>query len=199
MKKKKAEKKTYIHWFILAIFLILFGSLIVKAQKNLYTQKTTINSNTSKQKTLTPTILPSSKEGWNTFVYSDPKRGFTFELPSTWYIEQSETVENFAVIVLSYRENEKEYKLTINPTRIKEYRDPQIESIDEIKDYDGKSITIKTLYKEGVPFEVIGYFGDKESQKVFQTITMELPLINGEKYQAIFYEILSSMKINESN
>lgn len=197
MKKKKTKNKISLYGLMLVVIIFIAGVLILKISYNATPEKThTVVLN---ELGITPTILPLANSEWKEFIYPDPQKRFSFEFPATWQIEKIETREEFPVIVVTYQENNKTYRLSFNSDVIKEYRDSRITSVDEMKEVTGRTVTIKTLYKEGLPFEIIGYFDEVNSQNAIQIITMELPSTSGEKYRGIFYAILSSIKIGMNN
>jgi hypothetical protein len=121
---KTAQEKSH-HKHLLVIGLILIVSLCLvslKQREQIDLQITnTIAPSTSTFLGIVPTILPTSKDGWNTFTYPDENSKFSFEFPSTWDVKIKGVVDKRPTIVFMYKENLKNYKFSFNENIVGEY------------------------------------------------------------------------------
>lgn len=154
-------------------------------------QKNTPQSPT--QYAITPTIIPTSQSGWNTYI--DSNNLYSFNFPSAWKVDvQGNSFEpTKSWIRMYYMENNKQYTFELGQGG------RGVAGTDTITEtqvtYVGQSFNQKIFYHAGSPFLISIVPNDTQTErKYFNHIGIELPPTNTQQYITTFNIILSTFK-----
>ena len=141
---------------------------------------------------ITPTLLPSSQQGWVTFVYPDPSKKYTFEYPSTsnLYLDK-DRYSDWIKVDLGEIGNYPSCRINFSGEANDAPWPGTITNQELI--YGGRKVKAETIYKDNVPYtEFISFEG--AAKDPFSFMQAYFPSTNTAKCQQLVDQILSSLK-----
>lgn len=198
---KTDSKKARIGVFwIIGILLLLFAILI--ASYFLFFNRNNANGSPDITPTkiiiiptdeplLTPTIIPSSKSGWKTFIYSDPKTQYSFNYPSTWGLVE---INHNNIVRLNFAGHCRVQFST--PTNTGGNISPSTTQ-SETQTYAGRTFQVTTIEKNNKPYLETLSLSDATSTDGFSEVSVDIPPFNTSQCQQTVNQILSSLTFGQ--
>ena len=145
---------------------------------------------------ITPTVFPTSREGWLTFV--NPTGNYRFEYPSDWKVSVSKNryvKENIYDVRLSYFQNNKSYVVHFMTGG----RGGPNYDYKKIK-YNilgGKTTQWTIMYLDNKPFEAVVTFPKNDFDKYFIGLYIYLPPLHQEEFIKTLEAVIASIQTRE--
>lgn len=152
------------------------------------------NSSDGQYIPLTPTIIPASQQGLQTFIYFDPSRKYTFDYPSTWKLSMTKRNPDWVRVILFDRNSSN------NSCGIEFSKEPHdfgqssnYTTSEQV--YAGKKVKVWTFYENNSPITESLLFEDFNYNKnPFTNVDVSFSHVNTTQCQKIVDQILSTLK-----
>jgi len=146
-----------------------------------------------------PTVTSDATANWET--YKD-KTGFAFRYPQAWKLTTKEISWDSSKrtnVTLAFTESGKEYNLIIHSIGSGSPAADQTKTEKIV--LDGEEFTKTTFFKNNKPFFIwlISSQSSNVNKSMFETIQIDIPVVNQEEYIKIFNQILSTFKFTDQN
>ncbi len=145
---------------------------------------------------ITPTVFPSSRKGWLTFV--NPTGNYSFEYPSDWRVSVSKNIyvkESIYDVRLSYFQNDKNYivHFMTGGRGGPNYDYKEI----KYKILGGKTTQWTIMYLDNKPFEAVVTFPKNDFDKYFIGLYIYLPPLHQEEFIKTLEAVIASIQVRE--
>jgi hypothetical protein len=138
---------------------------------------------------VTPTIVPSAKSGWNTFIYSDPNTQYSFDYPSSWGLVE---ISHNKIVRLNFAGH-----CRVEFSNLSSQNSGNNNQPSENKTYSGRNFQEITLKKNNSPYIETYLLSNVTSKDGFSVVTVDLPPSNISQCQQNVDQILSSLKYGQ--
>lgn len=143
----------------------------------------------------TPTIKPSTREGWSIFIH--PSGGYSFEYPTEWNIEVQKnrnSKDDMYRVSVRYMENGKKYFFYfMTGGRGGPSFDYEKQTF---KTFGNRTISWNKMYQNDIPFEAVVSFSDIDIfEEYFIALYVYLPQTNQEKYENLIDQLVASIQL----
>jgi hypothetical protein len=139
---------------------------------------------------VTPTIVPSSRSGWETFVFHDQNTQYSFEYPSSWSVVE---IPHDNIVRLNFSGH---CKLEFS-TNVSDEEKSTTDRTKEFKTYAGRTFQVTTLTKNTIPSSETFFLEKSTTKDGFSLVTVVLPSSNVSQCQQTVDQILSSLTFGQ--
>ncbi len=133
---------------------------------------------------VTPTIVPSSKSGLKTFIFSNPTSPYSFEYPATWGVVE---IAHDNIVRLNYAGH-----CRVELSTISAGNSINTKAKVETRAYAGRTFQMTTLKKTNSFYSESLTLNDATSKDGFSTINVDLPASSISQCQQTVDQILAS-------